>query len=450
MNIEKTPEWQLQRWFEGKAEVQELRGCIENIEEIKKAVESFKNSARYTEKFSLSALRRALRICDFLDAAELLSKNRSVAPAGSNQMRPDVVLFTDSAHYILVELKTQSGPERQGVQELLAYSTAMKMQMPFVNDFVYIIVAEQWDDLLWFGVRSLIMDGKYVLPLRWTKVVLDGPGRDEKRFAFSLHVVSELFDIDLTQHFQPLHALVPHTLAVERVQRKLWAIGPLENSRNWMDRYFIGLAKAAAADCEKLFQTGFALIWSNDTGHESEIMSLTLATISQHWMLSEDAPTELQNREYGKKGGVEKLILDEVKRAKKLLLEGRDDTDLLEQAFANEDRSRFYPRNDFSFDVIDRHRVKTLERDMYERGEALGIFEWGAPLNVFVFLQSLTKHCNISTGRLRYFVAFGELAEFILTSASGRTGYPKTLWDFHDLMYEFENFKQAQTPARHS
>ncbi|WP_186424945.1 hypothetical protein [Cupriavidus metallidurans] len=436
-----TPEAELQKWFEDKAERYELCDCIENLKELEQKTEALEQARRLTDKTSLAGLKRARRICDFLYTAELLSANRSVAPADSNQMRPDLVLFTESAHYILVELKTQPGPERQGVQELLAYSAAMKMQMPYVNDFVYIIVADQWDDLLWYGVRSLIMDGKYVLPLQGTKKASGNLGPEEVQPSFSLNIVLELFDFDFTQHFEPLYALVPHTIAVDRFRKNPRMCVRMDESLDRLDRYFVGLAKAAVADCEKLFQTGFALIWSNQTGPSSEIVSLTLATVSQHWMLSEHAPDELRTMKHGKPEGLEKLIISEAREARKLALKGRDKRDVFERAFVNDDASRFFPQNDFSFDVIARHQVDSFETEMWRKGITRGLFDFGSPLSLSLFLQDLVHTGLIHEGRLRYFLPFGELAEFIRTGGAGDVGRPQSLWNFHDLMAAFDEFK---------
>lgn len=441
MDKEKIRESELQAWFEGKAKLQELCDCIENIEELKQRAESLKKGARLTDKVLLTALQHAIRVCDALHIAELLSANRSVAPADSTQMRPDLILFTESAHYILVELKTQPGPERQGVQELLAYSATMKLQMPFVNDIVYIIVAEQWDNLLWHGVRSIIMDGKHVLPLRWSKKTSVDQPFGKGPSSFSLRIVLELFDIDLTRDFEPMHALVPHTLAVQRSWRHPQREGAMVRSHERLDEYFVGLARAAVADCEKRFQTGFALIWSNQIGSSSEIVSLTLATLSQHWMQSENAPSEFRTMQLGEPEGLEKLIISEMECARELLLTERDESDAFEQASANEDASRFFPQNDLSFDVLKRNQDHATEWKMFEKGVTDSLFEYGSNLSVSRFLQYLISTNLIGYGRLRYFLAFGELAEFIRTKASGRVGRPKGLWDFHDLMLEFDEFK---------
>jgi sRNA-binding protein len=120
MNREFIPEKQLQNWFVDAANNNRLGDAIQNREALKKRLLELQSTARTTDAVSMDGIARALRICELLDEADKLSADRSVALPGYNQMRPDLVLFTSSAHYLLVELKTQPGPERQGIQELLA------------------------------------------------------------------------------------------------------------------------------------------------------------------------------------------------------------------------------------------------------------------------------------------------------------------------------------------
>lgn len=100
-------------------------------------------------------------------------------------------------HYLLVELKTRREAELQGIQEPPAYSAAMKTQLTFINEFMFIIVARYWDPLLTFSVRSLIMDGKHVLPL------LLGFGRNDE---IELCIQQTLFAIDTSELYDPYYA----------------------------------------------------------------------------------------------------------------------------------------------------------------------------------------------------------------------------------------------------
>ena len=157
-------------------------------------------------------------------------------------MRPDLLLITDGAHPIIVELKAKPEAERQGIQELLAYGANLKMQMPHLNEPMFLIVAKDWDNLLSFGVRSLLIDGKRILPMLWRQT---SPGK------FVLSIMLELFELDLAQSFDPLYAMLPCTLAASR-------LGNIGAQRGY--DYLVKLQDQIAEEARRMHQCGFVLI----------------------------------------------------------------------------------------------------------------------------------------------------------------------------------------------
>ncbi|MFX7796830.1 hypothetical protein ABTK29_18405, partial [Acinetobacter baumannii] len=75
-----------------------------------------------------------------------------------------------------------------------------------VNDFIYIIVANDWGTLLSYGVRAMMMDGKHVLPVQCSQTAS----------GFSLRINLELFEFQYVRPYLPGYALSPATLAVQR------------------------------------------------------------------------------------------------------------------------------------------------------------------------------------------------------------------------------------------
>lgn len=134
--------------------------------------------------------------------------------------------------------------------------------------------------------------------------------------------------------------------------------------------------------------------------------------------------------------------------ARKLALKGRDKDDIFARAYANEDASRFFPQNGLSFDVIARNQVDAFETELWRKGVIHGLFEYGSPLSLSHFLQDLVNTGLVHDGRLRFFLPFGELAEFIRTDGGAPNGRPQTLLNFHDLMLDFDEYKVTRPGAQ--
>jgi hypothetical protein len=269
------PEPELQKWFKKVTHDRTLCEHITGVDELEARADK-KDAPRVTEAVTREGLIRALRIYHVLADADHLFENRSVAAPGLSQLRPDLVLTSDSGHYVLIELKTMRGPERQGVQELLAYSASIKMQAPYVNDFMFIIVARYWDNLLAHATRALIMDGKHVLPLQVSEKERSTNGARD----FSLSIRRDLFEFNFVQFFDPWYAMVPAEIGVYRPR---WTSN--------VDNYLRGVAQQALYDAIRLNQTGFAFFWiKRDPTASTELACATLVTVNQHWREGDDLP----------------------------------------------------------------------------------------------------------------------------------------------------------------
>lgn len=248
-------EEKLQAGFTERASKGTVHAAIDNIEALGTAYRRLASAmtvgavGALSRKTRLPALRRALDICKLLEHAQLLGTTTSIAQRG-NSMYPDLLLITPDAHFVLVELKTKKGPERQCVQELLAYGAAIKLQAHVVTDIVYVIVAYRWDTLLEYAVRALVIDGKQVLPLRCGQ-------RSDGEFTLSVQV--DLLNVVFDRPFDPMLALTPATLAIARPPRPANRI----RGDGLLTEYFRSVMRAIVADCERLHQSGFAMCWHN-------------------------------------------------------------------------------------------------------------------------------------------------------------------------------------------
>ncbi|CAG9165231.1 hypothetical protein LMG23992_00375 [Cupriavidus laharis] len=420
-------EKELQNWLTPKAAQGGFLRCIAHLGDLHDAEERLRLAQRENLKPSLAAVQRAIRVCHMLADAELLTADKSVAPYGSAHMRPDLTLRSTSGNFMLVELKSKEGAERQGVQELLAYSAVLRLQQPHANEIVYIVVARHWDALLRFSVLSLMMDGKYVLPLRCYR---------QGDTDFDLEVAMELFDFDSNPFYSPMYALKPQVLAVthDSGNKKL----------KWnMKVYFEDLARDSVAQCRKIGQSGFALVWSNPSA-QGENINLTLATVNQNWRNSEHTPSDVRIL------GEKPTRLDDVisrqaavvrraalKRVKSL---GRK-PDVLDRADASEETLRLYADSEQAGEILDMFRNLEHETTLEDQSACWSRFEPSSVQNLWAFLHLLRN--SATEGRLIKFLPFGDLEDYVRAGeAGGDRQRPKELCDFYALMKCFEQHKR--------
>lgn len=438
-------EEKLQAWFTENANKGTIHAAIDNIEALGTAYRRLASAmtvgavGSLSRKTRLPALRRALDICKLLEHAQLLGTTASIAQRG-NSMYPDLLLITRDAHFVLVELKTKKGPERQCVQELLAYGAAIKLQAHVVTDIVYVIVAYRWDTLLEYAVRSLVIDGKQVLPLRCDQ-------RSDCEFTLSVRV--DLLDVVFDRPFDPMLALTPATLAIARPSRPANRI----RGDELLTEYFRSVKQAIVADCERLHQSGFAMCWHNPS-EGCDVLSLTVFTVNQHWRASEAAPADSAPLAYVPAAGLGRVQrnrftsrFDEVRQegAKaEAPAEGSgslDDlfahTQINEQAF--EAAGLLYPQTDFSYQLLERYRRLDIENKIttaYRPGSGFELAS-GAH-NLDHFFQAFTQCLPLGLMRIDQFNAFGDLDEFMAANSFTR---PRFGDELHDALYAFHDHK---------
>lgn len=425
-------ESELQAWLTPKAEQRKILDHITNLHSLNQLAGHRRRGERAALRRSAEAYQRAIRVCRMLADAELLTDNESVAPRKFKQMRPDLTLRAEGGNYILVELKTKKSAERQGVQELLAYSAAMRVQHPHVSDFCYIVIARHWDELLRFSVLSLILDGKHVLPLGCQRK----PDGD-----FALHIKTDLFDFDESPYYSPIYAMSAQVIG-----------GPMPRwpsaLKTRQTEYFKRMATDAAAECERIAQSGFALVWANPADSTTETISLALATVNQNWRHSDHTPDDFRHL------GAQLSRLDDVIERKADAIRrdhlkhvknahGRK-PDCIDKAQANEAASRFYVDSILSFEVIEQFRKLDEEDTFLNQGGLFSGFDTSSTPNLRFFFRYLNDY-GLGHGRLILFIAIGDLSDYVEAGDEmGERLQPHTLFELSGLIESFERHKNRK------
>ncbi|CAE6853519.1 hypothetical protein R75483_07714 [Paraburkholderia domus] len=318
-------------------------------------------------------------------------------------------------------------PERQAIQELLAYSTSIKMQAPYVNDFMFVIVARQWDTLLEHATRALIMDGKHVLPLQVFE--LEGSVHGARQFA--LHIRRDLFEVNLVQFFDPWHALVPAEICVYRPRFSFH-----------VDNYLRDVSRAAMYDAMKLHQTGFAFFWTSpDHGSPTEFASGTLVTVNQHWREGESLDGWYPRFLKAKLSGFHELHRAPTNRNRRPAKGPESDERLLEQAFASERASHAYKQSALSYELLERYRNRDTENKLWQQTPAARDVEVsGRYFHLSMFMEENLSRPMI----IRRFAAFGELADFM---HEHYRRIPSNASQLADLIDRFKDFKMEHPDA---
>ncbi|MGP2960921.1 hypothetical protein ACTVM6_24110, partial [Serratia bockelmannii] len=436
--VQDIAEAELQSWFEEKSRQGLLHDYIVNPDVLSTKPKWQRKGIRENERTQMDRLDKARKVYEALGNVQYVAGNRSISTVDHTQMRPDLIMISPGAHYLLVELKTRKGAERQGVQELLAYSTAIKMQLPFINEFMFIIVASHWDTLLKFSVRSMIIDGKYVLPL-----VLK-LGQDNE---FQLYIYQALFDIETSEPYDPFFAMVPHTLATT-VSRSNEVRGLL-STRKLVKKYFEGMAFKITDDCQRAKQSGLVMVWSDGVGLLSECISLTVLTVNQFWKYSEHLDSEMVlNRNISTTGigrvkqNVAQTLREEI--YSRPLPEG-DKLDIeLEEIFRSAEawqtEADIYPQSSLSFDLLNRHSNPETEEYIIGGNGAIQSFEYGSDNNLAALLRRMQEH---RLGQICILLTFGDMKDFLRENNIKVLRSTPNLATFQKVMENFQSYKLA-------
>ena len=441
MKQEEIPEAWLQRWFEEAAVDNRLTAALTNRKELERRAAQLSEANLRTQDVARVGLTHARDICRLLDEAGLFSSNRSVSLDGPVQMRPDLILVTESAHYLLVELKTRAAAERQGVQELLAYSTAMKLRYPYVNEFIYIVVAGSWEPLLARSVQALIMDGKRVLPLQWTLHDLQGPLQQQNADAdppaaqlrhFTLDIRLDLFDLSFVQAYDPMLALSTSTLGVTRHTRLAPAVGT----------YFGRIASRAAADCHRIHQSGFAVVWAYpDYGTRDEIIHVSLATVNQHWVESGHVPGDYSFPVPARLTGIASLAKRQANEKRKAMTKDAHPDDFFAQSATYGAAAQYFPQSSLSYELLHRHRDYSAEQRLQKVWSRVGTFDSGPELNLRAFIRQMERAPQPVTIRGLY--VFGEFADYV---GANNCSMRPDFFELHSLLEAFQVHKGFGPP----
>jgi hypothetical protein len=433
--LEDIAESDLQTWFEDKSRKQTIIDFIVNPNALNTIPKWQRKGIQHRERLSLLGLDNAKKVFDGLKNAKHLSGNRSISTKGHTQLRPDLILISEDANYLLVELKTRKETERQAVQELLAYSAAMKMQLPFTNEFMFIFVAFHWDTLLKFSVQSLIMDGKLVLPLA---LELSQNGE------YQLRILQSLFDSHLEVPYDPFYAMVPHTLATTVKNDSANTYKWIEEKRR-LRKYFQRLTFEITAECHKAKQSGFVLFWMNSNNRTSEIFSLTVVTVNQFWEYGEHNHNGIDLSSVAPIMGIKRvqrnaanLLRDNIYSRTILKDEAFDELeDVFLSAEAWQEKASLYAQSSFSLDLIKRH-IDSEEEETITQNGSIGNFEPGAVNNLKSLLSEMQELRSIHIDILS---TFGDVSDFLHKKNLFRIQYYMNFTTFQKLMGEFRNSK---------
>lgn len=276
----------LQAWFNQVARSTSLAAVIRNHDELYQLQSDMHELATRIPAKRVAAIDNAVTLLQSAVKSSLLSATKSIANTKSTDwstadtaMSPDAVLLTPQGRYILVELKTKMNTEREAVQELMAYSLAIQLQTPLVDDIGFIVIAQHWGTLLRRGVQAMMLEGKAVLPLAWYEA-------GEGEFALRIHV--DLFNFQFERRYDPWYALNYATLARMAPQRQgANCLALLQRVRSRL-----------LARCAALGQSGFVLLTSNWAPDDHVLYSLTFFVVNPFWQQSDFLPESAQIRSW--------------------------------------------------------------------------------------------------------------------------------------------------------
>lgn len=431
------PEKQLQKWFEDKAEKRSIKEYIFNSSFLNVIPMSQRRNLPKSERFRLIALDNAKLVYDRLEHARYISGDRSVSVEGESQLRPDIIIITDEANCILIELKTNRDAERQTVHELLGYSTAIKSQLPYLNEHMFIIVAHHWSILLQQAVKSLIMDGKLVLPLSFNV------SQDAE---YQLHIKECLFCLDKKSTYNPSYAMVPHSIAISLYYSHPDQTTPYRGScrsKNNIINYLRHLALRILYECRKIRQSGFVILWRNLKSKNYETISLTVVTVNQFWEHSESTPSHMIFNRQSNATGISRLQHRAATRAGKKILDNykkdglNDESDDLDFLFINSDihvaQAELYPKSSMSFDLLWRFRDIAWQDKIIDPRFSQS-FEYGGHVNLKAFLREVKEIGHVS---IEHLGVFGDVCDFF----EDKNIHPNIIkfdyFSFLELMDEF-------------
>lgn len=267
----KMKESDLQTWFEERLADETLRKHITNVDAFLQWGRDLQERNLEAESRTRFWVNRAYGVLGALFRSDKILANESMHAPGEPQKRPDFLLQDDNGVYTLVELKTNREAERQGIQELLAYSAELHEQVPFLAAVYLVMVARQWDELLTKASKGALLCGACLLPLRVLGDLDNG---------IRLEINRDVLRAPAPTPIYAPHALTPYILA-----RRVTDNRDASRTRRRLEQ----LSMRVHSACKKAAQTGFVCVWSATSGHEYGVIGITLFSADPHWGFGDGA-----------------------------------------------------------------------------------------------------------------------------------------------------------------
>lgn len=437
----KIKESDLQTWFEDKSRRQTIADFITNTHILNTQPIIKNKNITQRDKSKIIAINKAKKVLSKLTSAKLISGNLSISERGDTQLRPDLVLISEEADYLLIELKARKETERQAVQELLAYSAAIKMQLPFSNEIMFIIVSYHWDTLLRLSVQSLIMDGKYVLPLAL------GFGENGE---YNLHIKGSLFDYETEHLYDPLYAMVPHTIATAFPRNKNTFHKQKENV---LLRHLNHIFYDIYRECKNDRQSGLIMLWARNLLPETTIFNLTVITVNQFWEYSESYNGLSRLIKDTSRYGMRRLQQNVATKLRGEIYHREDNSnqeiDELDEIFLSIEKQQaeaaLYPQSSRSLDLLLKYTSIDNEKTLIDNG-IIELFDHASYINLESFLYTLTEthdHINIDKA-----FTFGDLSDFFIKETNSPFFFDKDVHWFMQQINKFIRFKSSRADQK--
>lgn len=263
----------LQTWFEERLADETLREHITNVNSFHQWFSELSERKRNAELRTYAWVRRAQYPLAALCHSDKILANQSMHAQGESQKRPDFLLQDDNGAYTLVELKTNRQAERQGIQELLAYTAELHQQVPFLVAVYLVMVARHWDDSLTNASKGALLAGVCLLPLRVLGDLDNG---------IKLEINLDVLRAPTPAPIHAPSALTPYVLARATTS---------PSDEHQTVRKLTDLSKRVQRECQKVAQTGFVCVWrakvDQDVLHPT--IGITLFSVDQNWMFGDCA-----------------------------------------------------------------------------------------------------------------------------------------------------------------
>lgn len=262
----------LQTWFEERLADETLSKHITNVNSLLQWRRDLEGRNLEAEFKTRAWVTRAHHPLGALCHSDKILANQSMHAPGEPQKRPDFLLQDHNGAYTLVELKTNREAERQGIQEILAYSAELHQQVPFLVGVFLVMVARDWGELLTKASKGALLAGACLLPLRVLGDLDSG---------IKLEINLDVLRAPAPTPIYAPHALTPYILARGTTSN---------HDATRTECRLTQLSMRVHRDCKKVAQTGFVCVWRAQSNLAAPlIIGITLFSADPHWMFGDCA-----------------------------------------------------------------------------------------------------------------------------------------------------------------